>query len=180
MAITSSSQAELDALVGAEPGSAEAAPAKKPRLGKKKLLLLALPVVLLLGLGGAYAAGLFDGLLGGGEEHAAAEAPPPAADPIFFDLPEMLVNLHTTGSRASYLKLRLSLQFTDPAVTPVLQKLQPRVIDAFQVYLRELRLEDLQGSAGMLRLKEELLARADQIVAPAEISDVLFKDMLVQ
>ncbi len=179
MAITSTSQAELDALVGAEPGAAEGG-AAKPAKATKKRVLLAVPALLLLGAGGAYMAGLFDSVLGSGDAQAVAEAPPPAADPIFFDLPEMLVNLHTSGSRASYLKLRLSLQFTDPAVTPVLQKLQPRVVDAFQVYLRELRLDDLQGSAGILRLKEELLARADQIVSPAEIGDVLFKDMLVQ
>ncbi|MDD3446047.1 MAG: flagellar basal body-associated FliL family protein, partial [Zavarzinia sp.] len=112
---------------------------------------------------------------GGHGDEAAAHA-----EPIFYDLPDMLVNLHTTGSRAAYLKIKLALQFGDPALAHVLEKVQPRLIDTFQIYLRELRLEDLEGSAGLMRLKEELLARANQLMAPAKIDDVLFKEMLVQ
>ena len=56
----------------------------------------------------------------------------------------------------------------------------PRVIDNFQTYLRELRLDDLKGSAGMYRLREELLVRVNAAAAPAKIKDVLFKEMLVQ
>ena len=50
----------------------------------------------------------------------------------------------------------------------------------FQVYLRELRVEDLSGSAGVYRLKEELLARVNAAVEPINVTDVLFKEMLVQ
>ena len=194
MASNAASQQDLDALVSGLPGGeagAEGAGGKgKKKGGKLKLLLIALPVLLILGGAGAYFAGLLDPLLGKGAEegaaeggHAGAEAGQGAeahADPIFFDMPDLLVNLHTTGNRAAYLKIKLSLQFTDPAVTAVLQKVQPRLIDSFQIYLRELRLEDLEGSAGLMRLKEELLARANQMMAPAAIDDVLFKEMLVQ
>ncbi len=58
--------------------------------------------------------------------------------------------------------------------------MMPRIIDNFQVYLRELRVEDLKGSAGMYRLREEMLIRVSAAVAPAKINDVLFKEMLVQ
>jgi flagellar FliL protein len=43
-----------------------------------------------------------------------------------------------------------------------------------------LRIEDLQGSAGLLRLREELLTRVNSSVKPAKVNDVLFKEMLVQ
>jgi flagellar FliL protein len=56
----------------------------------------------------------------------------------------------------------------------------PRIVDNFQVYLRELRVDDLQGSAGMYRLREELLRRVNLAVRPARVKDVLFKEMLVQ
>lgn len=195
MAGKAASQQDLDALVSGIPegegGENGAQGGKGKKGGKKKLILLAIPLVLLLGGAGAYFAGLLDPLLGkteeAGGEHGAAEgghetkpAEEHAADPIFFDMPDMLVNLHTTGNRAAYLKIKLSLQFKDPAVTAVLQKVQPRLVDSFQIYLRELRLEDLEGSAGLMRLKEELLARANQLMAPAVIDDVLFKEMLVQ
>ncbi|MCW0181448.1 flagellar basal body-associated FliL family protein [Zavarzinia sp.] len=195
MASNAASQQDLDALVSGLPAGeagANGEGGKARKGGKLKLLLIALPVLLLLGGAGAYFAGLLDPLLGKGTEEGAAEGGhgegaaagekggEAHADPIFYDMPDMLVNLHTTGNRAAYLKIKLSLQFGDPAVTAVLQKVQPRLIDSFQIYLRELRLEDLEGSAGLMRLKEELLARANQMMAPAAIDDVLFKEMLVQ
>jgi flagellar protein FliL len=61
-----------------------------------------------------------------------------------------------------------------------LQAVMPRVIDNFQVYLRELRVEDLRGSAGVYRLREELLVRVNSAAAPVKVRDVLFKEMLVQ
>lgn len=200
MASNAASQQDLDALVSGLPAGEAGADGEggkgKKKGGKLKLLLIALPVLLLLGGAGAYFAGLLDPLLGKGAEEGAAEdghggghgesggagekGGEAHGDPVFYDMPDMLVNLHTTGNRAAYLKIKLSLQFGDPAVTAVLQKVQPRLIDSFQIYLRELRLEDLEGSAGLMRLKEELLARANQMMAPAAIDDVLFKEMLVQ
>ena len=41
-------------------------------------------------------------------------------------------------------------------------------------------LPDLRGSAGLYRLREELLVRVNKAAAPAKVSDVLFKEMLVQ
>jgi flagellar FliL protein len=99
---------------------------------------------------------------------------------LFYDLPEMLVNLNTKGKQAAYLKLKIALEIDDPATVPKLERLMPRIVDNFQVYLRELRSEDLTGSAGLYRLREELLLRVNTAVAPARISDVLFKEMLVQ
>jgi flagellar FliL protein len=54
------------------------------------------------------------------------------------------------------------------------------VVDLMQTYLREMRPEELRGSAGTYRLREELLVRASTAAAPAKVSDVLFTQMLVQ
>jgi flagellar FliL protein len=78
------------------------------------------------------------------------------------------------------LKIKVALELANANDLPQVEKLMPRVLDNFQVYLRELRVEDLQGSAGMYRLREELLARVNAAVAPAKVNDVLFKEMLVQ
>jgi flagellar FliL protein len=56
----------------------------------------------------------------------------------------------------------------------------PRLQDLFQTYLRDMRAEDLRGSMGTYRLREELIARADVAAAPAHVADVLFVEMLVQ
>jgi len=152
--------------------------------GKKLVLFIILPMLLVLGgLGGAYVAGLLDPLLGKGEEHAAAEeehAPPPEPITVFYDMPQMLVNLNTGTRKNNYLKIAISLELTSQEDLAKLETLLPRVVDNFQVYLRELRVEDLRGSAGVQRLREELLMRVNTAVHPVVVKDVLFKEMLVQ
>ena len=92
----------------------------------------------------------------------------------------MIVNLNTTERRQSLLKIKVSLEVAEQKAVAVVQELTPRVVDNFQTYLRELRLDDLRGSAGMYRLHEELLTRINIAVAPAKVKAVLFKEMIVQ
>lgn len=153
----------------------------------KKILLLVLPILLLVGAGaGLYFTGALDSLMGGGksEEHAEpehkAEGPKVAGPAVFMDLPEMLVNLQTQGRKQSFLKIRVALELESPADMPRVDQVMPRIVDSFQVYLRELRVEDLQGAAGMQLLREELLTRVSASVKPVKVNDVLFREMLVQ
>lgn len=153
--------------------------------GKKLVLIVVLPLVLLSGGGaGAYFMGLLDPLLGKEvpvEEASADHAESQPAEPsVFFDLKEMLVNLNTGGRKSHYLKISVSLEVdTDDDVLQI-QRVMPRIVDSFQVYLRELRIEDLQGSAGLQRLREELLMRVNSAAQPTVVRDVLFREMLVQ
>ena len=160
----------------------------------KKMLVVVILLVLLL-LGGA-AAAYFTGLLqpvidmlaGGSSpqteevisENAIEAAPGVPENVGFVDLPEILVNLNTGEGKQSYLKIRVSLEVNDQAMLPQVEQMMPRIVDNFQVYLRELRPEDLAGSEGMFRLREELLIRVSAAAKPAKINDVLFKEMLVQ
>lgn len=154
----------------------------KPRggmSGKKLILFIVLPLVLLLGGGaGVY----FSGLLGGEETMTKEEVQEQAmhSSGVFYDLPEMLVNLNAGGSGSGFLKIALSLELEGEADKEHLKKVMPRIVDSFQVYLRELRTDDLQGSAGLQRLREELLIRVNAVAKPAVVRDVLFKEMLVQ
>ena len=145
--------------------------------GKKLILLAGIPILLLLLGAGAF----FGGFIGGSEgdeEHAGEEGPPPEIH--FFDLPEMLVNLNTGGNKTTFLKVKVSLEIEGAEAVPVLENLLPRVLDNFQVYLRERRIEDLNGSAGLFRLKQELLMRINRAVEPIRVTDVLFREILVQ
>jgi flagellar FliL protein len=99
----------------------------------------------------------------------------PAATAAFFDIPDIIVNIQTPDSAPAFLKLSVSLELKT-AIEPVL----PRIIDQFQTYLRELRVEDIRGSAGVMRLKEELLRRVNLAVAPTPVHDVLLKEMIIQ
>jgi flagellar FliL protein len=157
----------------------EARPKKGGMSGKKLTLFVLLPLLLLGGAGGGlYASGLLDKLLGGAETEAAEPAKPKQT--VFYDMPTMLVNLNSDGRQSSFLKLTVSLELSSEQDRKLMEQMQPRIVDNFQVYLRELRIEDLQGSAGLQRLREELLLRVNTAVEAAEVEDVLFKQMLVQ
>ena len=96
-------------------------------------------------------------------------------------MPEVLVNLSTVGAdRTQYLKVKVVLEIPDAALSPKIEQTMPRVMDAFQTYLRELRPTDLDGSAGLYRLKEELTRRINSAIAPSRITAVLFKEIVVQ
>lgn len=99
---------------------------------------------------------------------------------IFHDLPEMTVNLSATSDRPQYLRVKVTLELTDPAALEALKAQMPRVLDSFQVHMRELRAVDLEGSAGLFRLREELMRRINLAIAPAKIRQVLFKEVVVQ
>jgi flagellar protein FliL len=150
--------------------------------GKKKFALP--PMKYLIIGGGALAALIVAG--GGGyyflSHKEAAKAEAAAVKPaVFVDLPEVLVNLSNSGSeRTQYLKIKIVLELADQPMVAQITPIMPRVMDAFQTYLRELRPSDLDGSAGLYRLKEELTRRVNAAIAPSRINAVLFKEIVVQ
>ncbi len=149
--------------------------------GKKLVLFIVLPF-LLIGTagGGIYASGLLDSLLGIEEQDGETMAEEELGPSVYYDVPEMLVNLNTTGRKVGYLKISVSLEVGSEEDFPKLDAVLPRIVDEFQVYLRELRVEDLRGSAGLQRLREELFMRVANAAAPTVVRDVLFREMLIQ
>ena len=116
-----------------------------------------------------------------GGSHESKAAVPVVKPAVFVDLPEVLVNLSNTGSdRTQYLKVKVVLELPDALLMQQIQPVMPRIMDTFQTYLRELRPTDLDGSAGLYRLKEELTRRVNIAIAPAKVNAVLFKEIVVQ
>ena len=176
MAVTTAKPAEL-----AEP-EADVAPPPAAGSGRKKLLLLAAPVVLAAAGAGLWFGGILPPLLGITRPGMAASAGTEAgfAAPIYVELPEMIANLNAGTRRNSYVKLRARLELAKPADDATLKAEMPRMLDLFQTFLREMRPDELQGSAGSYRLREELIARANIALAPIRVTDVLFTELLVQ
>jgi len=160
-------------------------PKKKKFSGKKLVLFIILPV-LLLGGGGAAAYFLLLKKDPAAEEHAAeAETEEHASDEpqVYVGLgvdKGLQVNLVSTGKRQAYLNLDLWLAVKNEEDAKHLEGVMPKVIDQFQVYLRSLRIEDLQGADGVQRMRDELLMRARAAAKPVEVQDVLIKSMLAQ
>ncbi|MEZ5863668.1 MAG: flagellar basal body-associated FliL family protein [Geminicoccaceae bacterium] len=95
-------------------------------------------------------------------------------------MPDVLVNLQSGGQRIRFLKLRAALEVGSEDVATRVEALMPRIMDSFQLYLRALTVEEVSGSGGLQRLKEELAARVNYAVQPTRVDDVLVKEMLVQ
>lgn len=169
---------------------------------KKKIIIIA--VVLLFVLGGAGAGLYFSGFLDkflkkeapvegeastGGEgehaektctkdEHGKEVCSTPGAQ--FLKIPDMVVNLNSEDGTPRFLRLSVQLEFKNAEDMAAVEMVMPRVVDQFQTYLRELRVKDLRGSAGIYRLQIELLARVNQAAYPVEVQDVLFQEILIQ
>jgi flagellar protein FliL len=153
----------------------EAAPAPK---GKLKLIIAA--VGLLVVVAGA-ATTWFLFMRNSGEEMHAEASATSTKPPVFVDVPDMLVNLAgTPGDRVQYLKVKVVLEVKEEKQIEAIKPSMPRVTDIFQTYLRELRATDLNGSAGLFRLKEELTKRVNIAISPIQVNAVLFKEIVVQ
>jgi len=156
---------------------AEGADGAAPK-SKKKLIIIAAAALLLVVIGGGAWFFLF---AGHGEDAHHAEAAKEVKPPSFIEVPELMVNLAgTPGERVQYLKAKIVLEVKEEKLVEQIKPNMPRITDLFQTYLRELRSGDLNGSVGMFRMKEELTRRVNMAIAPAQVSAVLFKEVLVQ
>lgn len=164
----------------ADVGDDENAPAKKG--GKKKLIMIIVGALFVLGIGGgagAYFMGMFDSAV----PMENAEVMEPAAPKIaykYYDIPEMLINLQADSGQVRYLKLLVSVEYEEGIDVATILGAQTQIEDLFQTYLRELTPTELQGSMGVFRLREELLKRINLIISPERINGILFKKIVVQ
>jgi flagellar FliL protein len=157
----------------------------KAAAGKRKLSLKLIIMAFagLVGLAAIGGGGYYFMFAGHGKaETAAVPEGSPVKPVVFLDMPDVLVNLsaNSGSERTQYLKVKVTLELPNEATSAQVQPLMPRLMDAFQTYLRELRPSDLDGSAGLYRLKEELTRRVNAAIAPSRINAVLFKEIVVQ
>lgn len=154
---------------------------KKPKL----IIIIAGVLIIVAGVGAGL---MFSGVLGGDkkegdislEESEMHKAKEEKFKPVYMDLPDIIVNLNSTGRRAHFINLKLTLELKSEKDMPLIEGQMPRIIDAFNTYLRELRKEDIQGSAGLYRLEHELLLRLQKTLTEGEVTDILFREIIVQ
>ncbi len=154
-------------------------PESKDTGGRRRLILLAAPVAL-VGIGaGLWFTGILSNLLG--TRHAQSESEPARPPtPIYVDLPELITNLNSNPQRPNYVKVTARLEVMKQEDVERVKAAMRRLQDLVLTYMREMRPQELRGSAGTYRLREELIARANLAAAPARITDVLFTQMLIQ
>jgi flagellar FliL protein len=137
------------------------------------LLAGAAAALLLVAAGAGYM------LLGrGGGDTTAATASDAAT--VYVDAPAMLVNLHSADGQARFLKLRFIIVAANAAKGEEIKARLPAILDALQPFLRELRPEDLNGSAAVFRVKEEMMVRTTSLFGPGAVRDILIQDLVQQ
>lgn len=179
-------------------GEGEEKPKKSPI---KLALFIGLPVLILLlaGVGGflLFAGGGEDDAQhaeassgeSGGDSHAEGDTLAAAethAEPYYFDLREgdgevetITTNIRSTDGRPVLVQLKLSFESTNPEMESILQAHVDPIMDQFIMFLRELREDDLYGSAGMHRVRLELLRRVNLAIEPARVDAVLIQEFLI-
>lgn len=171
---------------GGESANLDDKPRKKLS-GKRILLFIVLPLLLVLGgVGGLYFSGALSHFMsseeaaGGGLDEPKLVDDEPEGPTFFYEVPDIIVNLSAEGNKQRFLKLSVTLELVGETAPAEMDKVMPRVTDQFQTFLRELRVSDLQGSAGVYRIRQELLERVRIAAHPTYVRDVLFRDILIQ
>ncbi len=150
--------------------------AEGPKGGKKRILMIGAAMAVI-----ALAAGVwFSGILRHAHGHAAKAAVAAVEAPVLIDLPDIVSNLDTGGRRATFIKLHAKIEVGHAAEAAALQAGMPQILDIFQSYLRSTRPEELRGGEGTYRLREALMNRIDMTLAPVQVTDLLFTQILVQ
>jgi flagellar protein FliL len=164
----------------------------KENKGKKGLVVI-IAVLLLAGAGAAlYFSGMLDSVLKKEEmaeavaEEATKSSDAPAAskkvplDVVYYELPHIMANLNPGSATPSFIKTTITIEAPNQEVVTRLQAIQPKVMDVINTYVRELRPSDLKGSAGIQRLREEIMMRINKTLDPDKVNNVLFKEILIQ
>lgn len=99
--------------------------------------------------------------------------------PAYLPIENLLVNLNTGGRGIILLRISVALELESEDDRAEIDLLMPAIINDFQVYLRSLRPDDLEGTKGLTRIQEELLVRINQSISPKRIRRILFEDFLI-
>lgn len=150
---------------------------------KKSKLILIIPIALVVIAGVGFGVMQFmggDSKKAENEGDAEGQAIEQAAPSFFVPIDPMTVNLRGQGKQQRFLKLVVRLEIGQKEDEQIIKDYMPRIRDQLQVFLRELRVEDIEGSSGAYRIREELLSRINTVAKPATVKDVLFDELLVQ
>ena len=169
MAISQTMDAGLDEKNPSSPTTESTSP---PKAGHRKLIIIAVMAVLGICGFGAYATGLISRLFSGNEPHVVQAGS--------VELPEMVANLNAGAHRTAFVRLKARLVLSSKTDEAAVVAAEPRMKDLFLTYLRDMQPDELRGSAGTYRLREELISRANITLAPARVTEILFTELLIQ
>ena len=154
------------------------AQAEKKDKGKKLIVMIAgVLVVLLAGGTTTYFLGYLDPILGTKPGKQLAELS--LGSPTTHELPRFTADLKTGRCRAPSLRTVIVISLNSQHLS-ALQEAETTVLDQVQMHLRDQERQDLVGKAGTDNLRFDIANIINNIIAPAQISTVLFKEFLLK
>jgi flagellar FliL protein len=176
--------AELETAKESDEGGENSSPKKKPFYKNVMLLGIMGGSIVAIGAGLFFTKSMWMPIfVKSSEEEKPTKKELQPSKALYFELANIVVNLRQTqkNKKPVYFKLSVMIEVEAQNELDALNAIKPRIIDQFQVYLRELTVEDLSASEGGLqRLREELLIRINGVTKPLVVKDMLFKDVLIQ
>ena len=151
-----------------------------PKRSKKLLLIIGVATALFVVVGGLGALGMLPFLHHTSSPKKTTEVASASHDPVFVDLPEMVVNLDAGPRRETFAKVQCRVEAASAADGAQVTKAAPQIVDMLQTYLRAMRPDEMKSGAGLYRLKEAFLARAMIVLPAARLNDILFQELIIQ
>ena len=154
------------------------AQAEKKDKGKKLIVMIAgVLVVILAGGTTTYFLGYLDPILSTKPGKQLAELS--LGSPTTHELPRFKADLKTGRCRAPSLRTVIVISLNSQHLS-ALQESETKVLDQVQMHLRDQERQDLVGKAGTDNLRFDIANIINNIIAPAQISTVLFKEFLLK
>ena len=102
---------------------------------------------------------------------------PAVLNKSLYSVPEITANLN---DGKSFISLRADLELVNPNDKQNIAAAESLLLDSFITYLRELSPSETMGAAGTYALKEDMLMRANKVLFPAAVTDILFQKLEVK
>ncbi len=152
---------------------------------KVMMLLMGVLMIFMLGLGG----GLFmmwnklsalnvQSNANAGVEPNQGKTIEPPLGPIL-ELATFIVNLADKGGNR-YLRVTMDLELQNPEVETELNKRLPQVRDSILMILPSKRFEDISSVEGKVALRDEILEKINGIITQGKVTNIFFKEFVVQ
>jgi flagellar protein FliL len=147
--------------------------------GKGKLIAIIAVAFLVIAGGGAaaYFTGLLDPLLG--RKTGSRVATIDLGTPVVHQLPQIKADLKTGKCSSPLIRTTIVIQLASTDL-PRLQGSELRVIDSIRAYLRDQERQDMVGKAGTDKLRADLTNIINNVIVPARVESILFKEFVLQ
>jgi len=150
---------------------------------KKKMIVIA-AVIVTIGLGGgAYALGFLDTILNkesvANTNEASDPVPEVKKEPLFFNLPPLVVSSNYNGS-LRYLQVKLAILTRSEETIAKLENSTPLIQNALIMLLDSFEFAELEESEGKETLRAQAEEEVRKLIADDNVESVLFTGFVIQ